>query len=202
MGNDTTTIIDLIRHGEPEGGPMFRGSKDDPLSPLGWHQMAAAIGDDETWDVVLSSSMQRCLRFAETLAERLAIPLHTDDRLREIRFGEWEGKTVEAINTQYGPAALARFWADAETNPPPGGERLSHFQNRIADAWRDWTEHLAGQRILMVCHGGVVRVAVGAVMGVPQERVLSAMQVPYACRTRVRLDHSPHGRLSCLVSHG
>jgi alpha-ribazole phosphatase len=40
---DTTTIFDVIRHGEPEGGPMYRGSKDDPLSPVGWQQMRSAI---------------------------------------------------------------------------------------------------------------------------------------------------------------
>lgn len=198
----TTTIIDLIRHGEPVGGPMFRGSKDDPLSAQGWRQMQAAIADDERWDVVLSSPMLRCIRFAETVAERLAIPLQTDDRLREIGFGEWEGMTVEAIKAHYGASCLARFWADAEANPPPGGERLSRFQQRIAAAWQDWTRQLAGQRVLLVCHGGVIRVVVGEVMGVPQERVLSAMQVPYACRSRVRLDRSEQGSLSCLVSHG
>jgi alpha-ribazole phosphatase len=146
--------------------------------------------------------MERCIRFAETVAERLAIPLHSDVRLREIGFGEWEGMTLEQIQTRYGKERLARFWADAELNTPPGGERLSHFQLRIEAAWQEWTERLAGQRVLLVCHGGVVRVAIGAIMGIPRERVLSAMQVPYACRSRVRLDRSDHGSLSCLVSHG
>lgn len=201
MSNETT-IIDLIRHGEPQGGPMFRGTKNDPLSELGWQQMNAAVGPKEHWDVVLSSPMERCIRFAETIAARLAVPLHRDDRLREIGFGEWEGLTVEQIQTRYGKERLARFWADAELNTPPDGERLSHFQLRIEAAWQEWTERLAGQRVLLVCHGGVVRVAVGHVMGIPRERVLSAMQVPYACRSRVRLDRSDHGSLSCLVSHG
>ena len=197
-----TTIIDLIRHGEPEGGPMFRGTRNDPLSELGWRQMNAAIGTEERWDVVLSSPMERCVRFAETVAERLALPLHCEDRLREIGFGEWEGLTVEQIQTRYGKERLARFWADAELNTPPEGEPLSQFQLRIEAAWQDWTERLAGQRVLLVGHGGVVRVAVGFIMGIPRERVLSAMQVPYACRSRVRLDRSEHGSLSCLVSHG
>ena len=46
----TTTLIDLIRHGEPEGGPMFRGQTDHPLSATGWQQMRGAIGDGEHWD--------------------------------------------------------------------------------------------------------------------------------------------------------
>ncbi|MEX0603926.1 MAG: histidine phosphatase family protein [Marinobacter sp.] len=200
--NHETTIIDLIRHGEPEGGPMFRGTKNDPLSELGWRQMNAVIDPAEHWDVVLSSPMERCIQFGETVAERLRVPLHSDDRLREIGFGEWEGLTVEQIQTRYGKERLARFWADAELNTPPGGERLSHFQVRVEAAWQEWTEGLAGQRVLLVGHGGVVRVVVGHIMGIPRERVLSAIQVPYACRSRVRLDRSDHGSLSCLLSHG
>lgn len=195
-----TTLVDLIRHGEPEGGPMFRGSKDDPLSELGWQQMQAALGAGESWDRVLRSPMQRCVRFAESVAERLEIPLHVEDRLREIGFGGWEGLTAEAIQGRWGDH-LARFWADAERHPPPGGERLSQFQLRILAAWDQWTERLAGQRVLLVCHGGVIRVVLGQVLGIPRERTLSAIDVPYACRSRVRLDRSAHGLLSCLVSH-
>lgn len=197
-----TTLIDLIRHGEPEGGPMFRGGKDDPLSELGWQQMNAAIGEDEKWDAILTSPLQRCIRFAETMGERYDIPVHTDDRLREISFGEWEGLTAEAIAERYGKQRLALFWADASTNPPPGGEPFADFQDRVQAAWDIWTERLAGQRVLLVCHGGVIRVSLAHVMGISRERVLSAMAVPYACRSRVRLDHSEYGTLSCLVSHG
>ena len=50
MQKETTeTIIDLIRHGEPEGGRAFRGhSIDDPLSEKGWQQM---------WDVLAKSPL-------------------------------------------------------------------------------------------------------------------------------------------------
>ncbi|MDX1635572.1 MAG: histidine phosphatase family protein [Marinobacter sp.] len=199
--DNRTTLVDLIRHGEPEGGPMFRGSKDDPLSARGWAQMQAAIKADEQWDAVLSSPLQRCHVFATDLAGRLDLPLYQDDRLREISFGDWEGLTAEGIGERYGPDALSRFWADAGRYPPPGGEPFADFQARVQAAWQDWTSRLAGQRVLLVCHGGVIRVVLGHVMGIRQDRVLSAMTVPYACRSRVRLDHSDHGTLSCLESH-
>lgn len=197
-----TTWIDLIRHGEPEGGPMFRGSKDDPLSALGWAQMRDAIRADEQWDSILTSPMVRCREFARILAKKRDIPLNSDPRLREIGFGAWEGMTADTIQAEYGPEPLAAFWADADNNPPPGGERFSDFQARIQDAWEEWSDRLAGQRVLLVCHGGVIRATLGHVMGIRPDRVLSAMSVPYACRSRVRLDHSEYGTLSCLVSHG
>lgn len=200
-GEPTTTLIDLVRHGEPEGGPMFRGGKDDPLSQLGWQQMEQVMAEAPAWDVVLSSPLQRCQQFAATVAARQRLPLHIDERLREIAFGEWEGMTAAAIEAKYA-GQLSRFWADAEANPPPGGELLSTFQLRILAAWDHWTTRLAGQKVLLVCHGGVIRVILGQVLGIPQGRTLSAIDVPYAGCSRVRLDRSNHGAFQCLMSHG
>lgn len=194
------TLVDLIRHGEPVGGPRFRGSQDDPLSQLGWRQMEAAVAEGTRWDAILTSPLLRCRLFAETLAERQGIPLHCEERLREIAFGEWEGLTAEAIAARWGER-LELFWTDAEAYPPPGGELLSDFQSRVLAAWDDWTERLAGQNILLIGHGGIVRVILGAVLGVPPRRGLSAISVPYAWCSRVRLDRTPHGTLACLMSH-
>ena len=114
----TTTVIDLIRHGEPEGGQMFRGSKDDPLSDTGWQQMIAAIAEGDQWDAIVSSPMQRCQRFAQQLAEEHRIPLHIDKDLREIGFGEWEGLTAGQIQERYGDD-LNHFWQDPSPSAPP-----------------------------------------------------------------------------------
>ena len=36
----------------------------------------------------------------------------------------------------------------------------------------------------------------------PLQSAFRTVAVPYACRSRIRLDESPHGRLACLLSHG
>ena len=55
------TLIDLLRHGEPEGGRAYRGhSIDDPLSETGWQQMWAAVGYHKPWEQIVSSPLQRC----------------------------------------------------------------------------------------------------------------------------------------------
>ena len=196
----TTTLFDLIRHGEPEGGPMFRGSQDDPLSELGWRQMREAVRERDQWDVILSSPMLRCRAFAQELASARDIPLLEDSRLREIGFGEWEGKTSAAIMAS-DPAALQRFWADPVANPPPGGEAILAFHARVSEAWRHWQQELAGQRVLLVAHGGVIRMILAEVLGLSPGRTFAALAVPYACRSRVRLDRSEYGLLQCLESH-
>ncbi|MBO6850044.1 MAG: alpha-ribazole phosphatase family protein [Marinobacter sp.] len=200
MTNSTTTV-DLIRHGEPAGGPMFRGSQDDPLSDLGWQQMRSAIVATDQWDRVVTSPLLRCRRFAEELACAQQLPLEVDDRLREISFGAWEGRTANAIMAET-PEALTRFWSDPVTHLPPGGEPLAEFQTRVREAWQHWIQEAAGQQILVVCHGGVIRMVLAEVMGIPLDRSFSALAVPYACRSRVRIDQSDHGVLSCLLSHG
>ena len=196
-----TTFFDLIRHGEPEGGPMFRGSKDDPLSTTGWQQMRRAIADHEQWDLVLTSPLKRCEAFAQELANERAIPLEIEPRFRELHFGEWEGRTAANILEQT-PDALTRFWSNPVDCSPPGGEALADFSQRIRESWLHWQQRAEGKRVLLVCHGGVIGMLLAEVMSIPLERSLSAIKVPYACRSRLRVDATEHGIMSCLESHG
>jgi alpha-ribazole phosphatase len=198
---DTTTVFDLIRHGEPEGGPMYRGSKDDPLSATGWQQMRDAITDADAWDAIVTSPMQRCIHFARELADRYKIPLHQEARLQEVNFGDWEGRTAEDIMASDGER-LRQFWADPVTNTPPGGESIPDFNRRVVESWRYCQRELAGQRVLIVCHGGVIRMIVANVMHTPLKHAFSSLTTPYACRSRIQVDTSIHGHFQSLVAHG
>lgn len=197
----TTTVIDLLRHGEPEGGPMFRGNTDHPLSSRGWQQMETALAPGERWDVVLTSPLQRCRAFAGQVGSRLDVPVHSDDRLREISFGAWEGHTTEQVTRRWGEA-LQRFWNNPADHPPPQGEALADFRARVVEAWHHWNTRLAGQRVLLICHGGVIRMILAEVLEIPLQASFRVLAVPYAGRSRVRLDQTPHGAMACLISHG
>ncbi|MGO1462288.1 MAG: histidine phosphatase family protein [Marinobacter sp.] len=198
---DSTTVFDLIRHGEPEGGPMYRGSKDDPLSNLGWQQMRGAIAQDDTWDAMVTSPMLRCAHFAQELTDRYQIPLHIDERLREISFGEWEGRTAQDVMASDGER-LRQFWANPTANTPPGGEPAIDFNGRVVESWHYWQQALAGQKVLIVCHGGVIRMIVANAMGIPLKQAFASLTTPYACRSRIQVDTSEHGRFQSLVAHG
>ena len=43
MRDSLVTTVDLLRHGESEGGEIFRGSIDVPLTEMGWQQMQSAV---------------------------------------------------------------------------------------------------------------------------------------------------------------
>lgn len=188
------TLIALLRHGETAGGACFRGSTDDPLTPLGWRQMAAAV-EGETWTRIVASPLKRCAEFAHELAARLAIPLELDERLCEMHFGAWEGRTAAELMESDGEA-LARFWRDPAACPPPGAERLHDFQARVLDAWRDLRQSADGGRVLLVAHGGTIRTIVCDVLGHPPERLLELeLEIGHGALRWVRLGGDGAGAL-------
>lgn len=178
-------LIHLLRHGETEGGPRYRGSSDDALTPRGWEQMWAAVGE-EGWDRIVASPLIRCAAFAQAFAERQGIPLEIDARLREIHFGAWEGRTALEIMEEDGDA-LTRFWQNPAAYPPPGGEPLAEFQARVLAAWRDIVRANSGQRVLLVSHGGPIRAILCEVLRYPETRMLE-IEVGYGALKCIRVE--------------
>lgn len=199
MSGDTTTLIDLIRHGEPVGGRRYRGQLDDPLSEKGWRQMRDAVGDHHPWQAIVSSPLRRCAAFAEELAARHGLPLQLEARLMEIGFGAWEGKTAAELLVD-DPERLARFWRDPLHHTPPGAETLLAFRERIIDGWNDLLARYAGQHVLVVGHAGMMRMIIREVLDMPLDR-LFRLQVGNAAITRIRIDGGGADALPQLVFH-
>jgi len=193
-------FIDLLRHGETEGGPRIRGSIDDPLTPRGREQMQSAVGDVRHWMSIISSPARRCAEFSRQLAQRLSLPLKIDERLREIHFGTWEGKSAAELLTT-DATTLAHFWTDPAAHAPPGSEPLAQFQARVLAAWADIIAHPAGENILLITHGGPIRMILGHVLVMPLYTVLR-LEVPHASLSRLRLQFNLEGRpVPSLVFH-
>jgi alpha-ribazole phosphatase len=146
--------IDLLRHGDT-GQRSYRGQLDDALSEQGWTQLRHAV-EGRDWDIIVASSLQRCAAFARELAQARAVPLRIDARLAEYHFGHWQGVPIERLAEEQGDA-LANFWADPVGYPPPGGETFDAFRSRLSDALDDVASEVAGQRVLVVTHGGAIR---------------------------------------------
>jgi len=182
-----TTIIDLMRHGEPEGGVRIRGWQDDPLSETGWAQMRAAAGEQRPWQLIVTSPLARCLHFAQELGSEQGIPVQLDGRFREIGFGQWEGAEPSRLCDSQSEAVV-RFWDDPGAYPPPGGEPFQQFQGRVTEAWREMESSHQGRHILLVAHGAVIRMLVAYVLGMPAAN-LFRMEVPYAAASRVRIEN-------------
>ncbi|MES9897778.1 MAG: alpha-ribazole phosphatase family protein [Sedimenticola sp.] len=186
MRVNTTTTIDLIRHGEPEGGTRFRGWQNDPLSERGWSQMRETVGDHAPWRQIISSPLLRCADFAAELSNRLELPMTTEHRLQELGFGEWEGRRAAELYRE-SPEAVGNFWSDPVAYPPPGGEPFDKFHSRVMGAWEDIQSDHQGSHLLIVAHGGVNRMIIGQVLGMPLSH-LFRMDIPYAGISRICID--------------
>lgn len=153
------TVIDFIRHGEPEGTSTYRGNGiDDPLSEKGWSQMWNAVGNQCPWDVVFTSPLSRCRYFAEALGEKHSIPVHIDERFKEVGFGSWEGRERTDIQRN-DPEEYAAFYRDPINSRPLGAEPMGEFTDRVFSALETMLEKFSGQHILVVTHAGVIRAA-------------------------------------------
>lgn len=154
--------IELLRHGDT-GQRSYRGQLDDPLSELGWRQLREATANGE-WDAVVSSTLQRCARFAEELAAARGLPLRLDARLQEYHFGDWQGVPIADIDRDHGEA-LGRYWADPANHPPPNAEPFATFRQRLSDALDAIVAEHPGRRVLVVTHGGAIKLIRSLVEG-------------------------------------
>ncbi|MBK5936974.1 MAG: alpha-ribazole phosphatase family protein [Halorhodospira halophila] len=180
------TWIDLIRHGEPVGGRRYRGTQDDPLSERGWAQMRAAPLEPAALTRIVCSPLRRCREFSERYAAEQGLPLQVENGFQEIGFGDWEGLTPAELYEQ-DPQGQARFWADPLHYTPPNAEPMADFQRRVIDAWvRLLAEH-PGEHLLLVGHGGLIRVVLSHLLELPL-RGFNRLYVPYASVSRVRVE--------------
>lgn len=166
-----TVRLDMLRHGETELGGGLRGSLDDALTDIGWAQMRAAVTEGGPWDRIVSSPLQRCARFAEELAATLRVPLHMDSGLQELHFGEWEGRSAAQLMETHAQD-LGLFWANPYAFTPPGGEPLLAFSARVVSVVERLHLTYATERILLVTHGGVMRLLLAQARGLPREQLL------------------------------
>ena len=188
-----TTYIDVIRHGEPVGGQRYRGySVDDPLTDKGWTQMRAAVPDQPQWQHIVSSPLTRCLAFSQDLAQSLDIDYSIDDRVKEIGFGDWEGKTPKEILAEDSDA-LNHFYKDPVNNRPNGAEPLETFSQRVWQAYKNISEEHQGKHVLIVAHAGVARAITANILKMSLDDVYSRLRIEYGAviSTSIDIDYPP-----------
>ncbi|QHG22875.1 alpha-ribazole phosphatase family protein [Pseudomonas sp. DTU12.1] len=167
-----TLHLDLLRHGETELDGGLRGSLDDALTAKGWTQMREAVLARGPWDRLVSSPLQRCARFAEELGARLHLPVSLEPDLQELYFGAWEGQSAAKL-METDAEALGLFWADPYSFTPPDGEPVEGFSRRVRGAVLRLHQLYAGQRVLLISHGGVMRLLLAQARGLPREQLLN-----------------------------
>ena len=123
----------LLRHGETKWNAENRicGRSDVPLSEAGRRQ-AKRLAErlkPISFDTLYSSPLKRAIDTARFISERIGLEPVLDDRLVELDYGQWEGKTLEEIRKN-DPETLRAWEADPGRVAPPGGESGLEVQQR------------------------------------------------------------------------
>src|SRR5436309_8844851 len=167
----------LVRHGLTEWNTQqrFCGNSDIPLSARGRVQARwlARRLREEAITLIYTSDLARARETAEIIASlsTQAVPLKVSTAWREIDFGAWEGLTYAEIAEQF--KDQLGFFTDPEQCSPPGGESLAHMLHRVmaelAAIACSGDLRMEGD-VVIVSHGGPLRVLLCSILGMPLER--------------------------------
>jgi alpha-ribazole phosphatase len=195
---ERVTNVDLLRHGACEGGEIYRGRTDVPLSAEGWGQLERDIRGSANWQRIVTSPLLRCHQFAQRCATDFDVPLQVVPALREMDFGDWEGRLLQEV-WQANPELVARFYEDPGAVTPPGGEKTLDALDRVVAGWQEMMQPGKGDNLLLVCHGGVIRLLLSHLLEMPLSAI-SRLHIPYASITRVQIFHREQGDFPTLMS--
>ena len=163
----------LLRHGQTSFNLQGRwqGSSDIPLNETGFEEARQAADElaGEHFTAFYSSDLQRARVTAEIIAQKHALPVSTDSRLREINMGIWEGQLLSEI-----PGLYPEAWAERLRNPvdarAPGGESLRELSLRVTQAIQDiCAQYHADDRLVIVAHGLCLAAFLCHVQNIPLE---------------------------------
>ena len=165
---DKKEII-LIRHGETEWNKVrkYQGHMDIELNDWGRQQAGEAAKELANLDIdyFASSDLKRARETAEIIASFHNNNIKEFKELREMNFGEWEGKGFKEIKNDY-PEDFQKWIEDPIKYSPPAGETLKEFQGRVLEGFNTILEN-GFDRNAIVTHGGVIMVFLATILEMP-----------------------------------
>jgi broad specificity phosphatase PhoE len=181
------TRLFLIRHGEVEARfqRVFGGRIDMELSPYGVSQARTLAYHLRTthFHAVYASPMKRA---QQTLAPLAALNGYSPvnlPALREVDFGDWTGLGWEEIKERFGASAVD-WLAQLDRNGIPNAESGDEFRERVKPCLRQMLAQHDGQSVAVVCHGGVIRMALAVLLELPLPK-MTRFEIDYASLTVV-----------------
>lgn len=168
----------IVRHAESNWNKkgIFQGQKNPKLSSNGLIQASKIHFGLKgiPVDYIYSSDLERAKRTAQILNSKLNVPIEITENIREIGFGQWEGLKRNEVQAKYPDefnewirnGLILEKIQDAETLNDLTG-RLIQF---IADVK---LKHTDDKTILIVSHGGTIRILAKMLLGIPVEQSIS-----------------------------
>lgn len=162
----------FVRHGEStwNASGLVQGQADGPvLTAKGRREAARATERLVGLDIaaIYSSDLERARETAAIIARAVPAPLHFDDRLRERCFGDAQGQSLRALAPALSGIDGGRV-VDVDARPP-AGESLREVYKRVRDFIDTMEARASEGSVVVVAHGGAIRVAEAYCDGVAVE---------------------------------
>jgi 2,3-bisphosphoglycerate-dependent phosphoglycerate mutase len=167
--------LHLVRHGESTWNTLGLAQGHNDLAELTSHGLRQAAAAAERFRghpvrALYASDLRRALQTAAAFSAVLHVPVRADARLRERGLGVFEGSAVPAIGPSVTGLAGGRV-IDPDARPA-GGESVRDLYLRAAS----FADELTADRddagdVVVVAHGGTLRVLTAYTSGVPVEEM-------------------------------
>lgn len=186
----------LVRHGHTEVADegIVAGFNDVKLSAVGEASLVKLRStiDDLKFTAFYTSDLQRAQRSMALLTKNTYI---ADERLKELNFGDWEGKSWNAIHLQQ-PEVLNTWSSDWVNKSPPAGETFKQLANRCS-TWLDEQSYDDNLATLVTAHGGSIRALLCVALKLP---LSAAMQFDVDHASVTKLILSSNGNRCAFVN--
>lgn len=191
------TKLLLVRHGETDWNRegRWQGGSDTSLNDLGREQAQTLAAElDGDIDAIYSSDLARARETAEIIAAKVGREVRLDPRLRERGFGAWEGLTGPEIEERFGEAL--RLWRAGDGAGAEDAESFEQFSERVNDFVSDIVQAHPGEQVLVVSHGGSIRVIHAAATGL--DYIRDHREIPSVANCAVARYEAKNGKLTPL----
>lgn len=133
-------------------------------------------------DAIYTSPLQRCSRLAAALN---VAAINSDDRLKELHFGDWEMQAWDAI-----PREVFDVWANDYANlSPPNGETFLQLYQRVISFLEETLTRHNKETIAIVTHGGVIRAILAHILSMPLKGLFRIV-IDYGSVTHISFDET------------
>jgi broad specificity phosphatase PhoE len=163
----------LARHGQTDWNEQrrYQGHAQLPLNEIG-RQQASALGQRlarEGIQAIHSSDLPRAWMTAQTVGRACDLPVYAEPLLREMDFGEWQGRTHAETHRNQGKRSTGAH-QEPLSFAPPGGETLGQLAERVGAALDKARRTQQGKTVLWVTHGGPLRVLLCLVLSLDLQK--------------------------------
>ncbi|OUS33050.1 hypothetical protein A9Q98_00085 [Thalassotalea sp. 42_200_T64] len=212
------TNLFLLRHAKVDGPAALYGHTDIGVSADENNKLLAQLlSVKHCFSHIVSSPLQRCRTVSEQFAKQNGLPLTIEPGLSETSFGDYDGiafddiafngigaketSTNEINDNDLNWPTLENFWHNPMLNTLPNAESLMDFKLRITNLLQTLINEHQGENVLVVCHGGVIKMMISHVLELEQNpKLFSHLRISNASISKVSHDSASNFSQVCCVS--